>query len=129
MKKNSELILPYLTEKEHIKAVKRKVRLGRLLSFMPLKKWLEITEKNLSKVRNPDSEFVTVPSGVGHYFKETCRREDFFPPKDMDFEGRRFSVMNNPQAYLTGRYGEDYMTPPDEKNRYEHHAVMKFELK
>lgn len=128
MKKNSQLILPYLTEKEHIKTVKRKVRLGRILSFIPLKKWLSITEKNLSKVNNPDSEFVTVPSGVGHYFKETYRREDFFPPKQTDFEGRQYSVMNNPKAYLIGRYGEDYMTPPEEKNRYEHHAVMEFEI-
>ncbi len=128
MKKNSKLILPYLTEKEHIKAVKRKVRLGKLLSVLPLEKWLKITEKSLSKVKNPESEFVTVPSGVGHYFKETYRRDDFFPAKDISFEGRHFSIMNNPSAYLIGRYGEDYMTPPDEKNRYEHHAVMEFKL-
>lgn len=128
MRKNSELILPYLTEKEHINAVKRKVRLGRLLSLIPLKKWLEITEKCLSGVNNPDSEYVTVPSGVGHYFKETYRRDDFFPARDIQFEGRRFRIMNNPKAYLVGRYGEDYMTPPDEKNRYEHHAVMEFKI-
>ena len=129
MKKNSGLILPYLTEKQHIKAVKRKVRIGRLMSFLPLKKWLEITEKCLSDTNNPDSEFVTVPSGVGHYFGETYRRDDFFPAKNLQFEGRQFSVMNNPKAYLTGRYGGDYMTPPPDANKYEHHAVMEFDLK
>ena len=129
MKRNSSLILPYLTEKEHIRAVKRKVRLGRLFSFLSLKTWLALTEKSLTKPNNPNSEYITVPSGIGHYFKETYRRADFFPPKEADFDGRRFSIMNKPEEYLKRRYGEDYMTPPCEKNRYEHHAVMEFSLK
>lgn len=128
MKKNSSLILPYLTQKEHIKTVKRKVRIGKLLSFKSLQKWLDKTEKTLSKVKNGKSEFVCVPSGVGHYFKETYRRDDFFEPKKIPFDGREYYIMKNPEAYLTGRYGKDYMTPPDEKSRYEHHAVVEFNL-
>lgn len=125
MKKNSALILPYLTDPKHVRLVKRKVRLGKLFSFLPLKKWLQITEKALSKCSNPGSEYLAIPSGVKHYFAELYPRNSFFPAKKAPFAGREYFIMNDPDAYLSRRYGADYMTPPPEKNRF-HHAVVDF---
>ncbi len=127
MRKNQALILPYLTRKEQIATVRRKVRLGRLFSFLPLRVWLRITERTLSRCKNETGRFVSIPSGRKHYFGEMYTRASFFPPKEVSFGSRRYFVMNEPDEYLTKLYGDDYMTFPAESGR-ERHAVRKFEL-
>ena len=117
MRKNKPLILPYLKDKKQIKAVKRKSAIGLLFSFLPLNKWLKLTEKVLSMCKDEKSEFVSIPSGRKHYFGEMYSRKSFFPPKEINFSGHNFYIMNTPEEYLTKLYGKDFMTPPSKENQ------------
>ncbi len=128
MRKNQALILPYLQEESQKKVVRRKVRLGRLFSFLPLWMWLRWTERVLARCKNEESRLVSIPSGRKHYFGEMYTRASFFPPKETAFAGREFFVMRDPDEYLSKLYGADYMTPPQAENRKERHAVREFKL-
>lgn len=123
IKNNAPLIMPYITDSKQIKIVKRKLNLAKLLSFLSLRKWLLFTEKRLSVCKNKNSHFVSIPTGRGHYFGEMQPRKTFEKAVLTEFENRKYYIMSDTNAYLTGLFGADYMTPPPESNR-ERHAVM-----
>lgn len=119
-------ILPYLQNKDACKVVKRKVRIGTCFSFVPLLKWLRITEKILKACHNESSAWVSIPSGRKHYFGEMYSRSSFFPPKEIQFENRSFYIMNHPEEYLRKMYGDYMKLPPEEKR--EKHCVLELEV-
>ena len=127
LKNNASKITPYITEKKQLGVIERKLRLAKLMSFFSLRKWLLITEKNLSRCRNTDSRFVSIPTGRKHYFGEMQPRNTFEKAVLTDFEDTQFYVMSGYKAYLTGLFGEDYMTPPPENSR-ERHAVTELKF-
>lgn len=127
MRRNKDVILPYLNEKAQIKTVKRKAFIGRLFGFASLKKWLLKTEKVMSRPKNPTSRYIVVPAGRKHYFGEIYTRASFFPAVKASFEGREYYIMNEPDEYLKKLLGDDYMTPPD-PGKIEKHAVIKCRL-
>ena len=129
MKTNSRQLLPYLTNKKLINAVRRKARLGSLFSLVvPLKTWLRLTERALAKKDNPGSTYITIPSGVKHYFGETFTRASFFPAQKVPFADRTYWAMADPAEYLAKEYGAGFMDPPPPEKRQEHHAVLEFRL-
>lgn len=53
------------------------------------------------------------------------KAEDIFPLKKMRFEDGEFFVPNNCHNFLVNLYGNSYMTPPPEYNRYTHFNEVK----
>ena len=127
LKNNAPLIKPFLTDEKQLAVIERKLRLAKLLAFFPLKKWLLITEKMMSSCKNKNSSFVSIPSGRKHYFGEMQPRSAFSKAVLTDFENTEFYIMQGFDSYLTGLYGEDYMTPPPESGR-ELHAVTELKF-
>lgn len=73
--------------------------------------------------RRPDSNWVSIPGGLKHYFGEMYTRASFFPPREVAFENQSFFIMNHPEEHLQKLYG-DYMVVPPESDR-EFHGVLK----
>lgn len=122
LKSNAPLISPYITDKNQIGVINRKLRLALFFSFFSLRKWLLITEKRLSACKNTNTPFVSIPTGRKHYFGEMQPRSVFSKAVLTDFEDTEFYVMSGFDVYLTGLFGADYMTLPPENER-ERHAV------
>lgn len=118
-------ILKYLGEGGR-GVVRKKMVIGRCFSFLPLGRWLRITEKVLSCCHRPQSKYVSIPSGRKHYFGEMYTRKSYFPPRETDFDGHCFFIMNDPREYLEKLYG-DYMTVPPENER-EYHGVLELKF-
>lgn len=100
--------------------------IGIACSFFSLEKWLDITENWLSKCKDSNSRYITIPSGRGHFFGELYYRKAFFPPKNILFENRKYYIMKVPDHYLSILYG-DYMTIPPKEKR-ERHSVVELSL-
>lgn len=122
LKNTAPKIMPYITDKKQLDVIKRKLRLGKLFSFFSLRKWLLITEKRMCACKNKNSSFVSIPTGRKHYFGEMQPRSVFSKAVLTDFEDTKFYIMEGFDSYLTGLFGEDYMTPPPKESR-ERHAV------
>lgn len=112
---------------ESYKTFKKKIAIGKALSFKSAQSWTQTWDKWNGKCHNERSEYVTVPTGRKHYFKELYKREVFLPPARTDFETTQVSVAANADTYMTGLYGPDYMTPPA-ANKQEKHVVYEFDL-
>lgn len=105
--------------KEAMRAFKVKINIGRLLSFMSVTKWAELTQWVYGLCKNNQSKYVTVPAGRKHYFGEMRLREDFVETTDCEFEGHRWKVPKDYDGYLKSMYG-DYMKIPAEEDREKH---------
>jgi lipopolysaccharide cholinephosphotransferase len=106
---------------------KRKIAIGRALSFWSAEKWTRVWDAWNGRCKNEGSTFIAFPVGRGHYFKETYRRDAFFPAVGADFAGVATFVPRGVRAYLENLYGPDYMTPPPPERR-ETHVVYAFDL-
>ncbi len=106
---------------------KRKIALGRLLSFWSAEKWTCVWDAWNGRCKDDASTFIAFPVGRGHYFKETYRRDAFFPAADADFAGIVACVPRDASAYLAQLYGPDYMTPPPVEQQ-ETHVAYAFDL-
>lgn len=127
LKGKKERVMPYLKDKASIGMVKKKVFIGKIFSFLPLTRWLRITEKVLAKCSNPNSMWISIPSGRKHYFGEMYSRKSFYPPKEINFDGHSYFIMNNPAEHLEKLYGKDYMEIPQDGHK-EKHAVLEFSV-
>ncbi len=106
---------------------RRKIALGRLLSFWSAEKWTCVWDAWNGRCKDDASTFIAFPVGRGHYFKETYRRDAFFPAADANFAGVVVCVPHDAPAYLEQLYGSDYMTPPSATEQ-ETHVVYAFDL-
>lgn len=97
-----------------------RLKVGKLASFMPYEKWYNLFDMFS---RGKKSEYITVPSGRGHYMKERLKENVFLPFSVGLFEGRKVGLPNNPDAYLKNLYGNYMSIPPIEKR--ERHYIVK----
>lgn len=119
--------LEYLGDnKKSVKLVKIKSAIGKVLSFMSLHKWCKVADKWSKCCKNDNSKYITIPSGIKHYFGEICSRESFLPQQKITFSNMQLPIMAKPEEYLTGLYG-DYMKIPTEDER-ERHTVLELDL-
>lgn len=109
------------------KAFSKKIKIGRLFAFRLTEAWTKTWDKWNARYKDNDSQYVTIPVGRNHYFKEMHPRSVFFPTKTADFGGLKVPVPGDANAYLTALYGPDYMTPPSKDNQ-ETHVVLEFDL-
>ncbi len=70
-----------------------------------------------------ETNWITVPTGIRHYVGEAHRRSAYFPPSKCEFEGVETFVPNDSHEYLSQLYGDDYMTPPPERERERHFYI------
>lgn len=109
------------------KCYKRRMILGKLLSFKNLQQWNNIVDRNLQYKHS--TSLMGIPSGRGHYFGEIRSQGTFFPVSKGVFEGMEVNLPGNPADYLSNLYGADYMTLPPEEKRERHTIVdIKFDM-
>lgn len=111
---------------ELVKSLKMKARIGALFAYKPFKEWLKISDKWYSRYRSQTSEFVTIPSGRGHFFGELQQRNVMLPPRRTRFEGHCWNIPANTESYLEKLYGDWNKVPSIEEQ--EHHAFHAFNL-
>jgi|GEM_PF-119073 LPS biosynthesis protein len=102
------------------KTFERKIFIGSLISFLSVRRWSIITNACYSLCRNRKTKRVGIPSGRGHYFKETYSREGMIRRILANFEGHRWAIPKDYKDYLRKLYGRDYMTLPPEEKREKH---------
>ena len=108
------------------KAVKLKNFLGMFFSFLPLRKWLLITDHWMSRCKDENSKQMTIPTGRGHFWGELYQREIIFPAQKIQFEDREYMTFHKVKEYLRILYGDYMQIPPEDKR--ERHSVVKFQL-
>ena len=101
------------------KVFKNKIRIGRLISFLTVRRWAILTQWCYGLCKNGASEYVSVPGGRNHYFGEMYKRSDFAETVRMAYEGHMWCVPKDYDAYLRHMYG-DYMAVPEDAQREEH---------
>lgn len=106
---------------------KKKIAIGRLLSFKSAVGWTQVWDCWNARCRDEDSDYVAIPVGRRHYFGETYPRDSYFPVSYGEFEGMEAPLPANSDSYMRALYGSDYMTPPDVPDR-EKHVVYEFDL-
>ncbi len=89
-----------------------------LLRLNSLKKYLKVMDKYLK--RNGFDDSAAVGNFSGHWReKEIMPKHIYGTPTLVEFEGKMYYGVENPDAYLTAMYG-DYMKIPPEKERLTH---------
>ena len=77
----------------------------------------KLQKKIMTYHHHKDTDHFAQWSGGHGYKRETFRKDAFFPPTYLEFEGTRYPCPRDTHAYLTQMYGHDYMVPPsDQKN-------------
>lgn len=113
---------------ENVRAVfEKKIRFGRLISFLPLSAWVRMYDRWNSICHDDNSVYVTVPTGRNHFFREMYRRDKFYESTNGTFEGRTVCLPYDTDAYLRHMYGDDYMTVPP-KEKQEQHTLVQFKV-
>lgn len=108
-------------------AFKKKIAIGRLLSFRSVEAWTRAWDRWNGRCRDDKSDYVTIPVGRKHYFGELRLRSDYFPVSYGTFADMTVPLPKNADVYMRSLYGEDYLTPPAEADR-EKHVVYEFDL-
>lgn len=108
------------------KTVKSRIFIGKLFWFKSLESWIKSTVKCYSKVKNSNSEYVVMPSGVKHYFGELYLRDKMCNAKEVPFEDHFFPIPEDYDYYLSTRYGDYMQVPPVEERRS--HSVIKLDF-
>ncbi|MBS4900205.1 MAG: LicD family protein [Clostridiales bacterium] len=119
---------PYIKgNKKLFREFHRKAKVGRFLKRIPLDTMARVTDKIYGLCRNNRSEYLSIPSGRGHYFKETYTRKAMLNRKLVRFESVKAYIPANYQEYLSKLYGDDYMVLPPEEKR-ESHPIMRLDF-
>lgn len=127
MRSKYQRILKYYGDNEGlIRTVKIKNILGACFSFLPLRKWLLITDDWMSRCKEEQSKMMTIPTGRGHYWGELYQRTDIFPACKVAYEDREYMTFHHVQEYLRILYGDYMQIPPAEKR--ERHSVVNYDL-
>jgi lipopolysaccharide cholinephosphotransferase len=112
--------------KSFAKTIRVKAAIGRILAASTMATWTKRTMAVYSLCNDNGSQYVAVPAGRGHFFRETYLRSDFVNTRRAEFEGRMLNVPRECEKYLDHHYG-DYMRLPSESER-EHHAYLELDL-
>ena len=109
-----------------IKIFKTKIFIGKIFSFMTLRRWTIIYDKWNQICKNENTKYVTVPTGRKHFFGELYERKDFYETRKVKFENKMWNVPKNYDKYLKHMY-DNYMALPKKEN-IEKHALVEFKI-
>ncbi len=126
--KNKDFYLEMVKDDKGLsKSFKFKVNVGRLLSWLSLDTMTHAWNKVNAMCKNNNSNYVTVPTGRKHFFKEMYERNNFCETILFDFEKKlKLPVAKDYDGYLTNMYG-DYMKLPN-KGDIETHIFTELKL-
>lgn len=96
--------------------------LGLCFSFLPLRRWMLITESVISLYKKDTTRYVMIPSGIHHACGETYPRNCFFPSREIRFMDIKLKTLRHPDPYLHKLYG-DFMQIPPETDRLRHSVI------
>lgn len=113
--------------KKLLHAVNLRALFGTVFSFFSVEKWMKISDKCFSKVRNKSSRLVVCPTGSLHYFGEIFQRDKLCKTVKVPFESAELRIPCGYRYYLNLRYGKNYMVMPPEDKR-ERHVYVEFDL-
>ena len=113
-------------DKEAVKIFKTKIFIGKLFSFLTLRRWTIIYDRWNRKCKKETTKYVVVPTGRNHFFGEIYERNDFYEQKKHIFEGRNWNIPKESDKYLRHMYGDYMILPPKEKR--EKHALIEFDV-
>ena len=82
--------------------------------------WVKKSEKLIKKYKMQNCKFAGIYDEYQE--KEIMPKEIFDEVIYVDFEDSKFPIVKNYDYYLTKIYG-DYMTPPPENQRIQHHVI------
>ena len=85
------------------------------LTLFSTKKLMSFIDKLAKKENDVDTEYLVCFVGSYSFKSELIKKSDFFPTKLTSFEGKKYSIMNNYENYLSGLYGNYMELPPVEK--------------
>lgn len=94
----------------------------KLLMLCNLNKLRKTQEKLLKHYSNKKTDYVVCFIGGLNPFRELIPVDKIFPLKKIEFEGKKYSSINDYDCYLRRAYG-DYMTLPPEDKRVAHMPV------
>ena len=114
------------TNEEIIKNIKTKSRIGKVLSFINIEKWVYITNKMYSLCKNNMSKYVVCPTGMKYYFGEIFERSEYCTTTDILFEGHDVKIIRDYDVALKRLYGNYMKIPPKEKR--EKHVALKMNI-
>lgn len=109
------------------KSFVKKARIGKWLPVRSLDRLTAKAMRVYAQCRNDHSEYVSIPSGRNHFFKELYKRSDVCTFITTDFEDMKVNVPKNYDTYMTMLYGPDYMELPPEEKR-EIHPLMELDF-
>ena len=101
-----------------LKECRHKILSGFLMIFSH-RFLMKLEKKICMSNKNDNSKYVACFLGVYPFKNEVNLRSDFLPFKDIKFENKKYSIINNTDKYLTGVYG-DYMKLPPKEKRINH---------
>lgn len=125
-KKKRRLLKMAGDSKEAVRAIRIKSAIALPFCILPFRRWLLWTEWILSRNKNENTEYVSVPTGGKHFKGELYPREWLFPAREIPFEDRRYYGMAQIECYLKQMYGDYRQLPPEEDR--ERHALLAFAL-
>lgn len=113
--------------RRYAKTFRLKFLIGSLTSWRSLDGWTKAADRWYSRCRDETTEWITMPSGRGHFFREMYRRRQICPGVPMEYDGQMRMVPADYQTYLSRMYG-DYMKIPEEGDREQHIFFAPFDL-
>lgn len=112
-RENPELVWP----------VRVKCLLGKIFSFQSLAQWVRAANDAYARYGDRPSRDMAIPSGRLHYFGEILPRDEMVGERYAMFEGHRWRIPQDVEAYLEHLYGRDYLIPSLEGAREGHPLV------
>lgn len=103
-----------------------RLMIGFILSFLPYYKWLDISDRFISRTK--PSGKVYIPSIFGSV-NNPVNSEVMLPPIWGVFDGVQVLLPHNPKGYLEYEYGDWWVLPPIEKRRQHNYELVNDEDK
>ena len=95
----------------------------RFLSLFSIKTLDRLRTRWMMREQNSDGEYLTSFTSNLGYEKLLLLREDYYPPKKMQFESHLFSVPQNYDKWLRNAYGDYHQLPPVEERVNRHKMI------
>ena len=106
------------------RALNATLRIGKLFSFIPSRKWSDWVDKAVQYHKK--TGFLGAPTGRKHYFGEIHPESVFLPTSNGTFEGNEVPLPHECDTYLKCLFGDYMQIPPPEKR--ERHFITEIDF-